>query len=99
MVGPVADRVRQVRESGLSVMTLERGFSVDLSARAPWQLLGAKTLSYATNMAALRYAANLGADDVIFVSSEGQCVGGTTLDGGDRSGQDFDHTASRTGPF
>ena len=25
MVGPVADRVRQVRESGLSVMTLERG--------------------------------------------------------------------------
>eukprot|EP01133_Synstelium_polycarpum_P026876 gene26875-32352_t len=76
MVGPVADRVRQVRESGLSVMTLERGFSVDLSARAPWQLLGAKTLSYATNMAALRYAANLGADDVIFVSSEGNVLEG-----------------------
>ena len=76
MVGPVADRVRQVRESGLSVMTLERGFSVDLSARAPWQLLGAKTLSYATNMAALRYAANLDADDVIFVSSEGNVLEG-----------------------
>lgn len=76
MVGPVADRVRQVRETGLSVVTLERGYSVDLSARAPWQLLGAKTLSYATNMAALRYAATLGADDVIFVSSEGNVLEG-----------------------
>ncbi|MGC0362426.1 4-amino-4-deoxychorismate lyase [Rhodococcus sp. 27YEA15] len=76
MVGPVADRVKHARESGVSVITLERGYSIDLSERAPWQLLGAKTLSYATNMAALRFAADSGADDVIFVSSEGNVLEG-----------------------
>ncbi|MFZ2526377.1 MAG: aminodeoxychorismate lyase [Rhodococcus sp. (in: high G+C Gram-positive bacteria)] len=73
LITPVADRVGAARRDGVSVVTLERGFSVDLAAKAPWQLLGAKTLSYATNMAALRHAESLGADDVIFVSSEG-CV-------------------------
>lgn len=33
--------------------------------------LGAKTLSYAINMSALRYAETQGAQDVIFVSSDG----------------------------
>ncbi len=73
LVTPVAERVGVARRDGVSVVTLERGFSVDLAAKAPWQLLGAKTLSYATNMAALRHAESLGADDVIFLSSEG-CV-------------------------
>ncbi|NLG55092.1 MAG: aminodeoxychorismate lyase [Rhodococcus sp.] len=75
-VAPLPDRVEEARAGGVSVMTLERGYSVDLSARAPWLLLGAKTLSYATNMAALRYAAAHGADDVIFLSSEGRVLEG-----------------------
>ncbi|WP_028462648.1 aminodeoxychorismate lyase [Nocardia sp. 348MFTsu5.1] len=70
-VGPVAERAAHVREHGVKVITATRGYSVDLAAAAPWQLLGAKTLSYATNMAALRYAAKQGADDVIYTSSEG----------------------------
>ena len=70
-VGPVPQRVARVRADGVSVITLDRGFDSDHARRAPWQLLGAKTLSYATNMAALRYAESLGADDVIFVSSDG----------------------------
>lgn len=37
----------------------------------PWLLAGAKTLSYAVNMAALRHARLHGADDVVFVSSDG----------------------------
>ena len=37
----------------------------------PWLLAGAKTLSYAVNMAALRHAERQGAGDVIFISSEG----------------------------
>lgn len=70
-VGPVAERAAHVREHGVKVITAARGYSVDLAAAAPWQLLGAKTLSYATNMAALRYAAQQGVDDVIYTSSEG----------------------------
>ncbi|MAU82679.1 aminodeoxychorismate lyase [Gordonia sp. NPDC062954] len=76
MAGPVADRVAAARSEGVSVVTLDRGFSTDLADRAPWQLLGAKTLSYATNMAALRYAAANGFDDVIYLSSEGSVLEG-----------------------
>ena len=73
-VGPVPDRVATVRTEGTSVITLGRGYSVDVAAHAPWQLLGAKTLSYATNMAAQRYAAAQGVDDVIYTSSEGHVL-------------------------
>ena len=75
-MGPVAARAVAARTDGISVVTLDRGFSIDLAAAAPWQLLGAKTLSYATNMAALRHAVDLGYDDVIFVSSEGAVLEG-----------------------
>lgn len=70
-VGPVPERAATVREHGVKVITASRGYSVDLAGAAPWQLLGAKTLSYATNMAALRYAKEQGCDDVIYTSSEG----------------------------
>lgn len=70
-VGPVPERAATVREHGVKVVTASRGYSIDLAATAPWQLLGAKTLSYATNMAALRYAKEQGADDLIYLSSEG----------------------------
>ena len=73
-VGPVPDRVATVRAEGASVITLGRGYSVDVAAHAPWQLIGAKTLSYATNMAAQRHAAAQGVDDVIYTSSEGQVL-------------------------
>lgn len=69
-LGPVADRVAAARSEGVSALTLARG----LPSRAddvPWLLAGAKTLSYAVNMAALRHAARQGAGDVIFVSSDG----------------------------
>ena len=75
-VGPVPARVTAARKDGVSVMTLARGYSVDFAQVAPWQLLGAKTLSYATNMAALRFAQRYDADDVIFVSSEGRVLEG-----------------------
>lgn len=60
-----------VRRRGVRVVTLDRGYGIDTPARAPWLLLGAKTLSYAVNMAAIREAKRRGADDAIFVSSDG----------------------------
>ncbi len=71
LVTPVSGRVEGARRDGVSVISLERGFSVEVPQKSPWQMLGAKTLSYATNMAALRHAESVGADDVIFTSSEG----------------------------
>lgn len=59
------------RERGIRVVTLDRGYGIETPANAPWLLLGAKTLSYAVNMAAIREARRQGADDAIFVSSDG----------------------------
>lgn len=60
-----------MRATGIRVATLDRGVTIDAPARAPWLLLGAKTLSYAVNMAAIREAKRRGADDAVFVSSDG----------------------------
>lgn len=59
------------REQGIAVVTLDRGYDLGAAERAPWLLLGAKTLSYAVNMAAIREAHRRGADDAIFLSSDG----------------------------
>jgi 4-amino-4-deoxychorismate lyase len=78
----------QVRTGGLRVITLDRGLRHDVEQTSPWLLAGSKTLSYAINRAAQREAARRGADDVIFVSSDGIVLEGPTstviyrLDGG-----------------
>lgn len=75
---PVPPTALRQREHGVAALRLERGYPSDLAARAPWLLLGAKTLSYAANMAALRYAAGRGADDVVFTDADGFVLEGPT---------------------
>src|SRR2546429_9255848 len=55
MAGPIAEKTIRRRETGVAAMTLDRGYHPDVVARAPWLLLGSKSLSYAINMAAIRY--------------------------------------------
>lgn len=77
-VSPVSPALAEQRAKGLSVILLERGYDSDIAARAPWLLMGAKTLSYAVNMAALRHAHTQGADDVIFTSRDELVLEGPT---------------------
>jgi 4-amino-4-deoxychorismate lyase len=65
------------RTQGISVVTLDRGYRHDVERTSPWLLQGAKSLSYAVNMAALREAVRRGADDALFVSSDGYVLEGT----------------------
>jgi len=65
------------RTEGISVVTLDRGYRHDVERTSPWLLQGAKTLSYAVNMAALREAVRRGADDAVFVSTDGYVLEGT----------------------
>lgn len=78
VLSPVPAEVVRQRTDGISVITLGLGVPADFRSHAPWLLGGAKTLSYAVNMAALRHAAARGADDVIFTSLEGQILEGPT---------------------
>lgn len=75
-VSALAPRVHAARRDGIAAALLDRGLAAAGADAVPWLLAGAKTLSYAVNMAALRHAARRGADDVIFVSSDGYILEG-----------------------
>jgi 4-amino-4-deoxychorismate lyase len=67
-----------VRDEGLRVVLLDRGYPSDIAQTAPWLLQGAKTISYAINRAAYREAVRRDADDVVFVASDGVLLEGPT---------------------
>lgn len=75
---PLARSISRQRHDGVRVLVLDRGFEGNEIAPLPWLLPGAKTLSYGINMAAGRYAAEHGADDVIFVTPTGSILEGPT---------------------
>lgn len=78
LLAPVPAETLRQRAEGISVISLGLGVPADFRAQAPWLLGGAKTLSYAVNMAAQRHAHAAGADDVVFTSLEGQLLEGPT---------------------
>ncbi|MGY1834304.1 aminotransferase class IV [Blastococcus sp. SYSU DS0510] len=78
LLAPVPPETVRQRVEGIAVVTLGLGLPADFRAGAPWLLGGAKTLSYAVNMAAQRHAHDLGADDVVLTSLEGRVLEGPT---------------------
>ncbi|MGY6657448.1 aminodeoxychorismate lyase [Amycolatopsis sp. TRM77291] len=74
----IDEKVQRARVEGVAAITLERGIEPDLAERAPWLLLGAKSISYGVNMAALREAGRRGASDVIFTAADGTVFEGPT---------------------
>ncbi|MBA0124398.1 aminodeoxychorismate lyase [Haloechinothrix sp. YIM 98757] len=72
----VSEGLLRARAEGIAVVTLERGIDTELAERAPWLLLGAKSLSYGINMAAMREAERRGAEDVIFTAGDGTVLEG-----------------------
>jgi 4-amino-4-deoxychorismate lyase len=70
-VGPASI---EARRAGIAVVTATLGFAADARTPAPWLLGGVKSLSYAVNMASQRWAAERGADDVLWVSADGYAL-------------------------
>jgi 4-amino-4-deoxychorismate lyase len=77
-VAGVRDSVRTQRRTGIRVVTASLGVTADARGVAPWLLGGVKSLSYAQNMAAVRWAATQGVDDVLYVSADGYVLEGAT---------------------
>lgn len=78
MISPLDEVARRQRATGVRVLLLDRGFEPELVENLPWLLPGAKSLSYAINMAAKRHAHEKGADDVVFCSPSGKLLEGPT---------------------
>jgi 4-amino-4-deoxychorismate lyase len=73
-LAPVNPLVIRARRDGIAVVTATLGFAAGARTPAPWLLGGVKSLSYAVNMASQRWAAERGADDVLWVSADGYAL-------------------------
>jgi 4-amino-4-deoxychorismate lyase len=78
LADPLNPMIMAQRIQGISVISLDRGLDPTLAEQAPWLLMGAKTISYAVNMAAQRWARDHDADDVVFVAPGGVVLEGPT---------------------
>src|SRR6266511_3595715 len=73
-IAPVGEAILRARAEGVRVLTATLGVPATARPDAPWLLGGAKTVSYAVNMACLRWAAARGADDVLWTSTDGYAL-------------------------
>jgi 4-amino-4-deoxychorismate lyase len=74
VAGPISAEIVRAREHGVRVVTLTLGVEAAARTSAPWLLGGVKSTSYAVNMATQRAAVERGADDAIWVSSDGEVL-------------------------
>jgi 4-amino-4-deoxychorismate lyase len=68
-VSPLSPAVLRERRDGIRLLSADLGISVE--RQPPWSLAAAKSLSYASNFAARRWAGRHHADDVVWLSIEG----------------------------
>lgn len=68
-VAPLHGSALRERREGIRLLSADLGVAADRPP--PWSLAAAKSLSYASNFAARRWAARHDADDVVGLSSEG----------------------------
>jgi 4-amino-4-deoxychorismate lyase len=78
LVFPIGLGALRQRRQGIRVASAPLGVAANMRAGAPWLLGGVKSLSYAMNMSALRWAEAQGLDDVLFTSTDGQVLEGPT---------------------
>ncbi|MEH0983815.1 aminotransferase class IV [Micromonospora sp. CPCC 205556] len=86
-LGEVAVASRRARRDGVTVATLSLGVPAAARPELDWLPVGIKSTSYGASSAARRWAARNGADDVLWVSSDGYVLEGPSanvvwLDGG-----------------
>ncbi|NQX14616.1 aminotransferase class IV [Rathayibacter sp. VKM Ac-2857] len=74
---PTADS-SALREHGVAVAVLDRGYAHGALEDAPWLLGGVKSTSGAVTRAALREARSRGAEDVVWRTSDGLLLEGAT---------------------
>ncbi|HEV8648154.1 MAG TPA: aminotransferase class IV [Actinomycetes bacterium] len=87
VVTEVPGEHEEARRRGLRIALLTLAVDPLVRAAAPWLLAGAKTTSYAVNMAAQRAAQARGADDAVFVGLGGELLEAPTATVWWRSGQ------------
>jgi 4-amino-4-deoxychorismate lyase len=74
LVTPVPAETIRGREQGVRAITLTLGVAAGVRATSPWLLGGVKSTSYAINMASLRHAHDEGADDAVWLSTDGEVL-------------------------
>jgi 4-amino-4-deoxychorismate lyase len=76
MVSALPTHYGELRARGMRLISLQLGVDAAVRASSPWLLGGVKSTSYAVNMAAETEARRRGADDAVFVSSDGTVLEG-----------------------
>ncbi|MBX3031601.1 MAG: aminotransferase class IV [Chloroflexi bacterium] len=77
-ITPVPADTESQRARGLRVVSLELGIDRAVRVRSSWLLAGVKSTSYAVHVAALTEAKRQGADDALFLATDGTVLEGAT---------------------
>jgi 4-amino-4-deoxychorismate lyase len=71
---PISPVLRAARRNGVRLATATLGITAGIRPKSPWLLGGVKALSYAVNMASLRWADAQALDDVLWTSADGYAL-------------------------